>query len=249
MNKNMELGIVFFESVMKKLIPENEERALGYVNYNSNYGGSRVTFLANIIYRNEQGKLMLANDYFKAKEISEFSKKDGVSAGYMIDNWGPKDDVYYKEKEAPEGLEKALKELDLSTSGYSKKDWEEKIEAISEKISETEGDITGLAKELGFNLASYFGLCHKGEPLDSKEEFSYNLVLKGEEDSIRPLYPLNGGELIDGVSIEGKEGGNPEIYFFTSDKERVEIEEMSPEGLIEITDLLIEQSFYGATQI
>ena len=241
--------IVFFNSVMKELIPEDEKRILGSVNYSDGYSNESLNFEANVIYENS-GKLMLANDYFKDLKISKFYPEDGCSAGRMIDNWSPRDQVKYSEREAPEDLIKKLEALDIKTSGYSKKEWEDKIQAITNRISEVDGDITELAKELGCVLAKYFRLCHFNDLEEKTPEFEYNIKLAGEDEApLRSLYILNGGDLIDGIKIKSEEGKDPEIIFFNSGNENIGIEEMSPEGIVELVDLLIDQSFYGTTSI
>ena len=99
--------IVFFDSTIKSFLSD-EERSLGRISYTDSYGSGNFPIKANIIYLNDEGVAMLANDYFFNKGLKTFGNNDGVSAGYMIDNWSSNDVVTYSEKPAHASIEKLL---------------------------------------------------------------------------------------------------------------------------------------------
>lgn len=244
-NKLNENPIVFFKSTMRTLLSD-ERRVLGSVSYGS-YSGSN-NFEANIAYLNDDGVIMLANDYFYNKGVKSFNPGDGVSAGYMIDNWGPGDHVIYSEKPAPEDFKTKLKSIDYKTAGYSREDLENEIEDLMSKTWES-GDDAGVL-EIGKKLAHLYIQSRFGDPLNSKEythSWTHQIPFKGEDEDLRQLFTLKNGEVVSKVKILDSEEGGMRIELETEQSKEIPFDALTKEGVQEMSDFLIEQSFYGAT--
>jgi hypothetical protein len=244
-SKLNENPIVFFKSTMKTLL-NDEQRVLGSVNYGS-YSGSN-NFEANIAYLNEDGTVMLANDYFYNKGVKSFNPNDGVSVGYMIDNWGPGDQVIYSERPASEEFKTKLKSIDYKTAGYSRESLENEIEDMMSKAWESENDAGIL--EIGKKLAYLYIQSRFGDPLKSKEynhSWTHQIPFKGEDEDLRQLFTLKDGSVVSKVKILDSEEGGMKIELETETEKELPFDALTKEGVQEMSDFLIEQSFYGAT--
>ena len=248
--KNLnENPIVFYESTMKTLL-KDENRKLGTISYNNGYSEEKLNFLANIAYLNENGDVMLANDYFYNKGIHSFDRKDGVSAGYMIDNWSPSDIVVYNEIKASEEFIKKLKSIKFETAGYSRKDFEDEFEELVNVIWEKE-DYREAALELGFKLAKFYIIAKLGESIPNKDynnEWDYQIPLQIEDHkALKTLFTLRNNEDVLLIKILDSKEKGPRIELETEKEKELTLADMTKEGISEITDFLIEQAFHGPT--
>ena len=243
--------IVFYESTMKTII-KNDNRQLGTISYCNGYSEEKLNFSANIAYLNEKGEVMLANDYFYNKGIHSFNREDGVSIGYMIDNWSPSDVVFYTEKKAPEEFLKKIKSINFETAGYSRKNIESELESFIDLIWEKE-DYRETALELGFRLAKFYIMARLGEPIPNKEynhDWDHQIPLQVEDHKdLQSLFTLRNGENVLMIKILDSKEKGPRIELETEKDKNLTLADMTQEGIAEITDFLIEQSFYGPTTI
>jgi len=243
--------IVFYESTMKTIV-KDDNRQLGTISYSNGYSDERLNFLANIAYLNEKGEVMLANDYFYNKGVHSFDRNDGVSIGYMIDNWSPLDSVIYTEKKAPEEFLKKIKSINFENAGYSRKKIESELEALVDSIWEKE-DYRELALELGFRLAKFYITAKLGEPIPNKDyngDWDHQIPLQVEDHKdLQTLFTLRNRENILIIKILDSKEKGPRIELETEKDKNLTLADMTPEGISEITDFLIEQSFHGPTAI
>lgn len=249
-SKLNENPIVFYESTMKTLL-KDEERTLGNVQYANSYGQNNLAIKANIVYVNKDGIAMLANDYFYNKGLKTFGGNDGVSAGYMIDNWGPGDMVNYSEKPVPEGFEKKLKSVNFETAGYSKAEFEEDIDSLVDKMWETD-NYADLALELGFKLAKYYITARSGETMERKDyehNWEDSIPLANEDEALRSMFPLNNGGVVCKIKILDSEEKGPRVELETEKDKELTMANLTKEGVVELVDLLEEQAFYGPTTV
>lgn len=240
--------IVFYESIMKTLLTD-EERHLGDVTYSGYYNPEPLSIKANILYVNDEGNIVMANDYFHNKDVKSFNADDGLSVGYMIDNWSNEDSVVYSEKLAPKNLEEKLLKVDIKTAGYKKETFENGIEELLNKVSESE-NYSDLALELGMRIAEYYITARSGETMDRKDYehiWEDTIPLANEDETLRVLFPLRNGNTVTKISIVDSEDKGPRIELESENEKKLTMANLTKDGIQELTELLTEQAFYGPT--